>query len=221
MDSLLNSVPLMVVVDAKDVHDKGSSDTSSFGSQKSLVFSVAWIRAQLRRPNTCLKSTATENMFADAGTKHMDLSHLRSILKSNQWSVTYSPAFVKQATKGKKPSAAPATASSTTSLPGDPVDGRDPFMGFLLKLGESTGWHHRDGMGVNVAFDAKSFRTPEPRFSSKAFPLRSTFARYGTEQGEYVWRTLERNVSYTEEANQHQLLLAPAPVLVTCFTKEA
>ncbi|CAE7900532.1 dnaJ, partial [Symbiodinium necroappetens] len=31
VDPSLNSVPLTVVVDAKDVHDKGNSDTSSFG----------------------------------------------------------------------------------------------------------------------------------------------------------------------------------------------
>ena len=32
-----------VVVDAKDVHDKGDSDTSSYGTQKSLAFTVAWL----------------------------------------------------------------------------------------------------------------------------------------------------------------------------------
>ena len=41
----LNSVGLTVVVDAKDVHGKANSDTSSFGSQKSLAFTVAWLRA--------------------------------------------------------------------------------------------------------------------------------------------------------------------------------
>ena len=47
MDRSLNSVPLTVVVDAKDVHDKANSDTSSFGSQKSLAFTIAWLRAVL------------------------------------------------------------------------------------------------------------------------------------------------------------------------------
>ena len=67
-DKALDKVPLCVVVDAKDVYDKGNSDTSSYGSQKSLAFTVAWLRSILRRPNTSLRWTATENMFADAGT---------------------------------------------------------------------------------------------------------------------------------------------------------
>ena len=56
IDRSLNSVPLTVVVDAKDVHDKANSDTSSFGSQKSLAFTIAWLRAVLRR------WTSTQNM---------------------------------------------------------------------------------------------------------------------------------------------------------------
>ena len=36
----LSSIPLTVVVDAKDVHDKGNSDTGSYGTQKSLAFTV-------------------------------------------------------------------------------------------------------------------------------------------------------------------------------------
>ena len=63
------AIPLTVVVDAKDVHDKGSSDTSSYGTQKSLAFTVAWLRSVLRRPGTNLKWTATENMWVDGGTK--------------------------------------------------------------------------------------------------------------------------------------------------------
>ena len=45
----MNAVPMTVAVDAKDVHDKGNSDTASYGSQKSLAFTVAWIRSVLRR----------------------------------------------------------------------------------------------------------------------------------------------------------------------------
>ena len=79
-DYSIDKVPLTVVVDAKDVHDKGNSDTSSYGTQKSLAFTVAWLKASLRRANTSLRWTATENMFADGGTKEMDLTHLRDTL---------------------------------------------------------------------------------------------------------------------------------------------
>ena len=85
VDASLNSVPMHVVVDAKDVHDKANSDTSSFGSQQSLAFTVAWLRAVLRRPNTRLKWTSPQNMFVDAGTKEMDLTHLRAILDAGEW----------------------------------------------------------------------------------------------------------------------------------------
>ncbi|CAE7399786.1 Ank3 [Symbiodinium necroappetens] len=141
----LDKVYSTVVVDAKDVHDKGNSDTSSFGSQKSLAFTV---------------------------------------------------------------------------LPGDPVDGNDPLMGFLLKFAEVRGWHSHGATGVNVAHNARSYRTPEPRFSSALLPVRTTFARYQRASGELVWRALERKTRYLEEANQHGLLKLAAPVLVTFFTRD-
>ena len=50
-------------------------------------------------------------------------------------------------------------------------------MGYLSKLCEQKGWHHLDQMGVNVAFGARSYRTPEPRFSASNFPYRTTFGR--------------------------------------------
>ena len=154
MGRSLNSVELTVVVDAKDVHDKANSDTSSFGSQKSLAFTVAWLRSVLRRPNTTLRWTSTENMWVDSGTKEMDLTHMRRILKEGHWSVEYSPVFVKQVSKGRaKPSAAPAGPE----LPGEALSGSEPVMGHLLRLGELCGWHQVDDAGVNVAFDARSF----------------------------------------------------------------
>ena len=90
----IDSVPLTVVTDAKDVYDKGGSDTPSYGAQKSLAFTVAWIRSMLGRTGTDLKWTSTENMFIDAGTKDMDLSHIHRILDQCKWSVKYSPSFV-------------------------------------------------------------------------------------------------------------------------------
>lgn len=46
VDASADSVGLTVVTDAKDVCDEGSSDTPSYGSQKSLAFTVAWIRGE-------------------------------------------------------------------------------------------------------------------------------------------------------------------------------
>ena len=89
-----------------------------------------------------------------------------------------------------------------------------------MKFAEMKGWHNHKDMGINIAHGAKSYRTPEPRFSSAVCPLRTTFGRFERPSGEVCWRVLERNNRYLQEANQHQLLEQPTPVLVTCFAKE-
>ena len=48
---------------------------------------------------------------------------------------------------------------------------------FCMKLGSEPGWHFVDGAGVHVAQSAKAFRTLEPRFSQKEYPLRTTFSK--------------------------------------------
>ena len=115
-DASLCRVPLTVVVDAKDVHDKGRI----MRSQKSQAFTVAWMRSALRRPGVCLRWTATENMFVDAGTKDMDLKHLRQVMTSSKWCVTYAPDFVKQVTTAAKkvPVRASSSSPSASSLLG-------------------------------------------------------------------------------------------------------
>ena len=168
IDRSINAVPLTVVVDAKDTYDKASSDPSSFGSQKSLAFTVAWLRAVLRRPNPSFWWTATANMFCDAGTKRTDVSHLRETLGRGVWSITYSPNFVKQVSKGKR--AAKPFVVTTAEFPDEPLDGSAPMLGFLMKL---AGWHGHKGIGINITHVAKSYRTPEPRFSSAVYPLPS------------------------------------------------
>ena len=75
-----DAIPLTVVVDAKDVYDKSTSDTPSFGSQKSLAFTVAWIRNVLRRPNTSIRWTSTANMLVDCLTKEMECAYFQQVL---------------------------------------------------------------------------------------------------------------------------------------------
>ena len=212
-DLSMNSVPLTGVVDAKDVFDKSNSDTS-FGTQKSLAFSVAWLRSVLRRPNTSLRWTATTNMFCDAGTKHMDLTHLRKILSSGTWSVSYSPEFQKQVAKGKAPR--PSTASACAVFPGDRLKADDPLLPHLTHLSEKRGWHAMNGLGIQVAFNARSYRTPEPRFSPEELPLRSTFGRF-SKDGQSFWHRLEGAVEFTKLSNQHQLIDMTVPILITLF----
>ena len=92
-DAASNAVSMTTLVDAKDVHDKGKLRHKQFGSQKSLAFTIAWIRSVLRRPNTAVKWTAAENMWVDAGTKEMDLSHLRKIMELGSWCYNLRPAI--------------------------------------------------------------------------------------------------------------------------------
>ena len=212
-EPVLGMIDLQVVVDAKDVHDKGNSDTSTFGAQKSMAFTVSWMRSQLRKPRTSLKWTSTENMWVDGMTKTMDLAHLRSIMLSGDWSVSYCPKFVKQVYKSakKKP------LVSVKELPGEPMVPEDPLLNHLAKLSEQRGWHFQDNIGVHVAFNAKSYRTPEPRFSAEQFPFRSSFARFDLCTGQCEWRQLERAVKYSGLNNQHALFGGNAPILVTLF----
>ena len=213
-DKAVDMIDLSIIVDAKDVFDKTNSDTTTYGAQKSMAFTVAWMRSQLRRPRTSLKWTSTENMWADGGTKQMDLSHMRRIMKAGQWSVSYCPSFVKQVYKAAKSSKQQVTA---TTLPGEPLTGSDPLLNHLLRLGNQRGWHFQNNVGVHVAFGAKSFRTPEPRFSMEAYPIRSSFARFSLPSGQMEWRQLERGIRYGRLSNQHALFGGTAGVLVTLF----
>ena len=159
-------------------------------------------------------------MWVDGGTKEMDLTHMRAIMSSGRWSITYSPDFVKQVAKGKKLKPLDVT-SACAGLPGERVEDGDPLLAFLWRLGEKRGWHLVNGIGVQVAFNGKSFRTPEPRFSATQFPLRSSYARFNLSDAQCEWRRLEKAVKYSELPNQHALIGVTAPILISMFHAEA
>ena len=160
-EAVICAVPLCAVTDAKDVFDKSNSDTPTYGAQRSMAFSVCWMRCTLAMPNTSLKWTATENMFVDCGTKEMDVQHLHRILESGKWSIGYSPEFVRQTTKKKSST---ITTEMNPSLLGEPLDSSSPVFPYLTMLSSSPGWHFREGMVLHVARNAKSFRTPDASF---------------------------------------------------------
>ena len=163
-----------------------------------------------------LRWTATDNMWVDAGTKEMDLSHMRRILQLGSWSVTYSPTFVKQVSKAR--SSKPMKSSSACAeLPGTRLSGDDPMLPHLMSLAEQKGWHFKGGVGIQVAFNAKSFRTPELRFSASELPYRSSFGRFNLSPDEVVWQRLEGGTKYSAEANQHALIGTVVPILVSFF----
>ena len=200
---------MVVVTDAKDVFDKGNSDTPSYGSQKSLAFTVAWLRGMLSHDTVSLKWTATENMFVDCGTKEMDGEHMRRILSAGEWSYRYDPKYVKQTTKK-----ATKAQCGPPVLSGEAVAASDPVTGFLQGLAPMKGWHRRDDLAIQVAYNAKSFRRPEPRFDPQKYSLRTSYALFHDEHGRGSWRVLERDKAYS----RHQAPLdRTAAILITIF----
>ena len=75
----------------------------------------------------------------------------------------YELKFIKQG--GKKARA--GKTSSQKVMIGVPLSSSDPLFEFLPKLSESTSWHIKDGVPIQVARNARSYPI--------AYPLRSTF----------------------------------------------
>lgn len=203
-------IPLALVTDAKDVFDKSSSDTPTYGSQKSLAFTVSWLRETLRKPGTAIHWTATENMIIDCGTKDMAVDHFRSVINKSVWSYTFQPEFVKQSAKKKVVS----VSRPSVALPGRPLSPGDPIANHLMVLAEQPGWRQKESIGIHVCRNARSFRQASPRFDPKIFQLRSTYARFDSDmQGE--WRILEER----QRDGKPSLIGDIASVLVTFFIK--
>ena len=105
-------------------------------------------------------------------------------------SVTYNPSYVKQNVKKRLP-----LRNCGPVLPGQLLTD-DVLKGHLIKLSEMPGWHLREGIVIHVCRGAKSLRTPEPRFKSEIYPLRSSYGRLdSTIQSE--WRVLDQDVRYS------------------------
>ena len=122
---------------------------------------------------------------------------------------------MKHVTKAR--SVKPSAETAGADLPGVVLDGSDPMLPFLITLGEKRGWHFQNGIGIQTAYNAKSYRTPEPRFSSSEMPLRSSFGRFQSAEGKCFWHRLESAVQYISLPNQHALIGCVVPILVSMF----
>ena len=153
-------------------------------------------------------------MFVDAGTKWMDGSQLRQVLKkSGEWSIEYNPEYTKQTFKKKK------EAELFDKLPGREEGAQDKgLMQHARHLSESPGWHMVDNIGVHVAHSAKSFRSPTPRFCLNEFPCRTTLAEFRTGKLP-AWRVLEEGVDLKGLNNLTEILPNRARRLVSFFHK--
>ena len=185
-DRSIDTVTCIAVVDAVDTHDKVSKDTASHGQQRSLAFTVAWLRQMLRRPNMFIRWTATENMLSDALTKAMDSSQLVNMLMRGTWSISFNADFVRSK-KGSQPLDA-CTKFAASDLPGSACPPADSAL--LNRVSHLPGWQ-LESRPTLIAFFAKSFRGWRPRVDEKKYPLRSTFVSVDGADGAQ-WRCLER-----------------------------
>ena len=209
----ITKVALTGVTDARDCFDRVTSDTG-FGTQKSLMLTVASLRQQFRRPQTTFRWTATSNMWVDAGTKQMENEQLRQTLLRGEWSIEYQEDFVKQTFKKKKTI---DDLKEGTKLPGREAQSGDfQLMQHVHHFALSPGWHFSQGVGVQVARLAKSFRGPSPRFALRDFPLRTTVGEFVV-QGRPIWQILEERVDMRDMASLQEILPVPAATLVSFY----
>ena len=220
-DLSTDSGSMTVVTDAKDAYDKSCSETPSYGSQKSLAFSVSWIRSMLGRSNTAIRWMATENMLVDCGTKELDAGHLRKILNDCRWCVQFSSQYVKQTSKAKPKASAQRPSCQVRSDLGTPFESSSPLFGHVMKISENPGWHDlNENVVAHVCNQARSYRSSEPRFAAQKYPFRSTFARFDSDHS-CLWRILEANINVRELQNVRQMIGETAARLDTCHaTKE-
>ena len=213
----LESVECTTVVDAKDTHDKVTTDLSTIGARRSLAFTVAWLKQQFRGANLGCRWTSAENMIGDCLTKYMEGSHLRRTLVRGTWSFTYHPDFLKAKVKSARRSTPPTTLAphQPNEIPGDALDAAEEER--IASHAEHPGWACLPGRAIQVAKGAKSFRTPEPRFAAAEFPFRTTYGSFRLSNDHIAWRRLESRVEYLSLPNQHRVLPIPALLLVTVF----
>ena len=214
---VMEEIPFIAVTDAKDTYDRSNSDCPTYGAQKLMAFSVAWIRQVLHGHNSSLKWTATANMWVDAGTKLMATDRTHDILDRGKWSYVFHQSYVKQPARKK----VLASVSGEGELPGTALDEKSPIFQFVLSLSYHPGWRKRDDMVAHVALGAKSFRVPDARFGTTKFPWRSSFGRFDLEDGRSVWRELEKGKNLNEMTVRQGLLSRPAHCLISIFMSQA
>ena len=83
-----SQVPMTVVTDSKDGHDRLTSDAGTGSTaQKSINQELGSIREILNRPRTSLRWTDGSNMIVDCLTKDMPADHLLETLARGSWSI--------------------------------------------------------------------------------------------------------------------------------------
>lgn len=148
----------------------------------------------------------------------MTAEHVHRILTAGRWCYRYNRDYVKQTIRSKKGVKGAGTRSTESmTIVGESLDASYAVFHHLLRLGNQVGWHLKDGIAIQVAKHARSFRSPAPRFEPTDFPLRSSFGRFVSPGGQAEWRRLESRVAYLELANKQALIGDIPEVLVIFF----
>ena len=90
-------------------------------------------------------------------------------------------------------------------------------MSFVQHLALSPGWRSQDGVRVHVANQAKSLRSPTPRFQVRDFSLRTSVGEFMLKKGLPRWRILEERADLLDIPSHQQALPIRASRLVTFF----
>ena len=79
----------MIVMDARDVYDKLSTEKGGLPQQKALTVEIATIRERLVNSGALIRWTADEHMIMNGLTKDHKESrqHLARVLQVGEWSV--------------------------------------------------------------------------------------------------------------------------------------
>ena len=175
----------------------------------SLLLCTASIRQQLKRPNTMMRWTATANNFVDAGTISWWIPRTsgRSSRKANGRSSTRRSSRSRTRRRGS------LVMKFRYYLVNHWKQGTVDYSNMLDTL--VNPWMAYGGHGGRArAHGAKSFRSPQPRFSLASFPLRTILGEFNTGSLP-TWRVLEEYQTLKDLSNMTAVLDSRARRLVS------
>ena len=115
-DALLYAPTLHWVTDAKDVYDSLSKEGIPSPAERRLALDIVILKELLGRPNNFLHWCDTSHMVADGLTKSMQNDHIRQVLGSGIYSLTYSPECRQERKLPKAPIRSQKRSKVVTSL---------------------------------------------------------------------------------------------------------
>lgn len=101
-------------------------------------------------------------------------------------------------------------------MEGDDVAMTMPCEKFIVENSSRPGWYRFGADVIQIARNARTLRTPETRYASAAFPLRTSYALLGAKCA--AWELLENEFRYPDMPDQHRKLNASVMVFASVFS---